>query len=107
MQSYIYLMANNHNTTLYVGVTGNLIKRVWEHKSSVDKRSFTYQYNCYKLVHYEIFVDIRYAIAREKQLKNWKREWKNELVEKGNPCWRDLWEDIAGYPAEDPGSSPG
>ena len=94
-------MANEHNTTLYISVTSNLEKRVWEHKNSVDTGSFTYRYNCNKLVYYEAFGDVRYAIEREKQLKNWKREWKNALVAKDNPDWKDL-SDYAG----DCGSSP-
>jgi len=95
-------MANHHNTVLYIGVTSNLEKRVWEHKHGINKSSFTYQYNCHKLVYYEIFADIRLAITREKQLKNWKREWKNELVKKVNPEWNDLSKLWAG----DCGSSP-
>ncbi|MCL2350470.1 MAG: GIY-YIG nuclease family protein [Defluviitaleaceae bacterium] len=79
MDSYVYFMTNSHNTTLYVGITSNLEKRIFEHKSGLKKNSFTYKYNCSKLVYYEIFADIRLAIEREKQLKNWKREWKNEL----------------------------
>ena len=90
MYSYVYFMTNASNTTLYVGVTSNLEKRVWEHKNSLDKSSFTHRYNCHKLVYYEAFGDIKYAIEREKQLKNWKRGWKNELVDKENPEWNDL-----------------
>ena len=90
MYSFVYFMANAHNTTLYIGVTSDLDKRVWEHKSGVDKGCFTNRYNCHKLVYYEAFGDIKYAIAREKQLKNWKREWKNALVAKENPDWKDL-----------------
>ena len=87
MNSYVYFMANNHNTVLYVGVTNNLERRVWEHKNKVNKKSFTYKCNCHKLVYYEVFANIEYAIVREKQLKNWKREWKNELINKQNPEW--------------------
>ena len=90
MYSFVYLMTNNHNTVLYIGVSSNLEKRIWEHKNDIDKGSFTYKHNCHKLVYYEAFADIRYAIAREKQLKNWKREWKNALVVKDNPNWDDL-----------------
>ena len=90
MYSYVYFMTNSNNTVLYVGVTSNLEKRVWEHKQSIVKSSFTYKYNCHKLVYYEAFGDIRYAIAREKQIKNWKREWKNELITNKNPDWVDL-----------------
>jgi len=85
-------MTNSYNAVLYIGVTSNLEKRVWEHKNSVNKNSFTYKYNCNKLVHYEIFTDIRFAISREKQFKNWKREWKNELISKANSEWNDLSE---------------
>ena len=90
MQSYVYFMTNKHNNVLYIGVSNDLQRRVWEHKNGVDKGSFTYKYNCHKLVYYEIFGDIRYAIEREKQLKNWKRAWKNALVDKENPDWQDL-----------------
>ena len=83
-------MTNTHNNVLYIGITSNLSGRVWEHKNNVDKGSFTYRYNCHKLVYYEAFGDIRYAIAREKQVKNWKREWKNDLVTKKNPEWNEL-----------------
>jgi len=90
MYSYVYFMTNKHNTVLYIGVTSNLPKRVWEHKNGCDKKCFTYKYNCYKIVYYEVFGDIRYAIEREKQLKNWKRDWKDELVNKENPDWLDI-----------------
>jgi len=100
MNSYVYFMTNTHNTVLYTGVTNNLERRIWEHKNGIDKGSFTYKHNCHKLVYYEVFGDIEYAIAREKQLKNWKRAWKNELIVKMNPDWRDL------YPVGDCGSSP-
>jgi len=83
-------MTNLHNNVLYIGVTSNLEKRVWEHKNGSDKYSFTFKYNCNKLVYYEIFGDIKYAIEREKQLKNWKREWKDDLVKKENPHCEDL-----------------
>ena len=92
MYSYIYFMTNIHNTVLYIGVTSSLEKRVLEHKNGIAKGSFTNKHNCHKLVYYETFGDIRYAIAREKQLKNWKREWKNHLIEKENPDWLDLSE---------------
>jgi len=90
MYSYVYVMTNEHHTVLYIGVTSNLEKRVWEHKNSVDRNSFTHRYNCNKLVYYEQFGDIKYAIAREKQLKNWKRAWKNALIAKDNPNWQEI-----------------
>ena len=90
MNSHVYIMANTYNTVLYVGVTSNLAKRVWEHKSGENKDCFTFIYNCHKLVYCEEYSDIRDAIRREKQLKNWKREWKNALVNKVNPSWNEL-----------------
>ncbi len=91
--AYIYFMTNTHNNVLYVGVTNNLARRVAEHKAKVNK-GFTYKYNCDKLVYYETFASIIVAISREKQLKNWKREWKNELINSENPEWKDLSEEI-------------
>ena len=90
MYSYVYFLTNVHNTVLYIGISSNLEQRIWEHKNGLDKGSFTYKHNCHKLVYYEAFADVRYAIAREKQLKNWKREWKNDLINKENPDWKDL-----------------
>ena len=91
--AYIYFMTNTHNNVLNVGVTNNLARRVAEHKAKVNK-GFTYKYNCVKLVYYETFTSIIVAISREKQLKNWKREWKNELINSENSEWKDLSEDI-------------
>ena len=86
---YIYFMTNRTNSVLYIGVTNSLKRRMTEHgegRGSV----FTAKYNCEKLVYYEAFPDIEQAIAREKQLKHFKREWKNQLVESINPGWEDL-----------------
>ena len=88
--AYVYFMTNTNNAVLYVGVTNNLERRVWEHKNHINPNSFTEKYKCHKLVYFEHTNDIRVAIEREKQLKNWKREWKNELIEKQNPEWADL-----------------
>jgi len=93
MQSYIYIMTNKKYGTLYIGVTSNLIKRVYEHKNSFVN-GFTAKYNLKKLVYYEIFEDITEAIKREKQLKKYKRAWKIELIEKINPTWKDLYYDL-------------
>ena len=82
-------MCNAHNNVLYVGVTNDLARRVAEHKAKVIK-GFTHKYNCDKLVYFEEYDLLTDAIAREKQIKNWKREWKNELVSKVNPEWLDL-----------------
>ncbi len=91
---YVYILASKRNGTLYIGVTNNLLNRNFQHKIKENKSSFTAKYNIDKLVHYEIFADIREAVTREKQLKRWKRKWKIELVEKDNPTWRDLFNDL-------------
>jgi len=86
---YVYILTNRKNGVLYVGVTNNLAKRFFEHKEKVTK-SFTEKYNLDKLMHYEIYNDIDSAIKREKQLKNWRRQWKVDLIEEENPKWNDL-----------------
>lgn len=90
---FVYFMANASNSTLYVGVTNNLVRRVIEHKSHCNP-GFTAKYHCTKLVYFEVTDRIVSAIAREKQLKNWTRKWKNELISHSNPDWRDLSADI-------------
>ena len=92
-QYYVYILTNKHNTVLYVGVTNNLIRRVYEHKNKLVP-GFTAKYNLNKLVYYEILPDVRDAIYREKQIKGWRRSKKVELIEKFNPNWRDLYEEI-------------
>ena len=96
MNSYIYLMSNRKDGTLYIGVTSDLIKRVYEHKEGFIE-SFTKKYNLKILVYFESFENIEEAIKREKQLKNWKREWKIELIEKMNKEWNDLYDDLVVY----------
>ena len=92
-QPAVYVMASKPNGTLYIGVTGDLPKRVWEHKNaSVD--GFTRRYGVHRLVYYELYTDMLSAIAREKQMKKWNRAWKLELIEKQNPDWYDLWGEI-------------
>lgn len=90
---YIYIMATGRNGTLYSGVTSNLTKRVWEHKTN-HIRGFTSKYNVKQLVYYEIYTDILEAISREKQIKKWRRSWKLSLIEKRNPQWKDLFSEI-------------
>jgi len=90
---FVYIIASKRNGTLYIGVTSNLVKRVYEHKNKLVE-GFTKKYNVHVLVHYEAIEDINSAIKREKQLKKWKRQWKIELIEKNNPNWRDLYYDI-------------
>ena len=89
-QYYIYILANKRNGTLYIGVTSNLVKRVYEHKNNIVD-GFTKKYSIHKLVYYEITDDIESAIRREKQLKKWNRKWKMNLIEKNNPEWKDLY----------------
>lgn len=86
---YVYIMASKKNGTLYIGVTSDLVKRVYEHKNELID-GFTKKYNVHYLVHYEVTYDIGAALLREKQLKKWKREWKMNLIEKENPGWKDL-----------------
>jgi putative endonuclease len=93
--SYIYILASNRNGTLYVGVTSDLVKRISEHKSKQVK-GFSKKYNVTTLVYYEVHAGIEEAIIREKAIKAWKRKWKLELIEKNNPQWKDLYEEICG-----------
>ena len=92
-QYYVYILFNKKNGTLYTGVTYDLIKRVWQHKNKVVE-GFTQKYSVDKLGYYEIFGDIKLAIAREKQLKGGNRKTKLELIETNNPEWNDLYYDI-------------
>jgi len=92
-QFYVYILANKRNGTLYLGVTSDLVKRVWQHKNNLTE-GFTKKYGIKKLVYYEVYQDIVNAIEREKQLKKWKRVWKLELIEEKNAEWRDLYVDI-------------
>ena len=92
MQYYVYMLTNWKNNVLYIGVTNNLSRRLYEHQNHMVP-GFTDRYNVCKLVYYEACGDVRSAIAREKELKAWRREKKNALVEKNNPEWRDLSED--------------
>jgi putative endonuclease len=91
---YVYILASKRNGTLYVGVTNSLFARSFQHKLKQDPKSFTAKYNIDKLVYHEIYKYIDEAIAREKELKKWKRGWKINLIEKDNPTWRDLFHDM-------------
>ncbi|OGS98152.1 MAG: GIY-YIG nuclease [Gallionellales bacterium RIFCSPLOWO2_12_FULL_59_22] len=92
-QPCVYMLASQRNGTLYVGVTSDLVKRIWEHKNdTID--GFTKEYGVHVLVYYELHGDMLAAITREKQIKKWNRAWKIELIESANPEWRDLWEEI-------------
>ena len=90
----VYIMTNEYNTTLYVGVTADLPGRVMEHKEKVYPNSFTARYNLTKLVYYEAFHSIEEAIAREKQMKAGSRRKKEELIKALNPTWKDLYDEI-------------
>ncbi len=92
-QPSVYMLASQRNGTLYIGVTSDLIKRVWEHKQD-SVEGFTKKYGVHDLVWYEQHEDILAEIAREKTLKEWKRAWKLELIEKMNPELKDLYEDL-------------
>ena len=92
-QPCVYILASRWNGTLYVGVTSDLVKRVWEHKHDVVP-GFTSRYRIHDLVWYEQHATMESAIAREKAIKEWKRGWKVELIEKNNPKWLDLYPDI-------------
>jgi putative endonuclease len=90
---YIYIMTNKYNRVLYTGVTNDLKRRVWEHKEKLVE-GFTKRYNVTKLVYYEVFNDIREAIAREKQMKAGPRQKKIDLVNVSNGEWRDLYDEL-------------
>jgi len=100
---YIYILASKRNGTLYIGVTNDLIRRVFEHKNNFVK-GFTKKYNVKRLVYFEEYKDIRDALAREKRLKKWKRKWEIALIEEKNPEWDDLYEKwIPEHPVLDTG----
>ena len=92
-QSYVYILTNKYNKVLYIGVTADLRKRIWEHREKLVD-GFTKRYNVTKLVYYEMFSDIRDAIAREKQIKAGSRQKKIDLIIRMNPEWRDLYDDL-------------
>ncbi|TSC62467.1 MAG: putative endonuclease [Parcubacteria group bacterium Gr01-1014_48] len=91
---YVYILASRRNGTLYIGVTNNLARRIWEHQQSLIE-GFTKKYHVNHLVYYEATNDINSALQREKQLKKWNRKWKLELIEKVNSEWKDL---TTGFP---------
>ncbi len=89
-QPAVYILASKRNGTLYIGVTSDLVKRIWEHKNDMVE-GFTERYCVHRLVWYELHETMRSAIEREKRLKEWKRAWKLELIESNNPGWQDLY----------------
>ena len=93
MSSFVYILASRHMGTLYVGVTNDIVRRVQEHKN--DKIiGFTSQYGVHTLVWYGCFENISEAIAYEKRIKKWRRDWKVDLIEKNNPLWNDLYAEL-------------
>lgn len=92
-QPAVYILASKRNGTLYIGVTSDLVKRIWEHKNNIVE-GFTKRYDVHQLVWYEIHESMESAIEREKLLKEWKRKWKLALIEKINPSWQDLYNTI-------------
>jgi len=93
---YVYILASKQNGTLYVGITNDIIKRVFQHKND-EVEGFTAKYKIHRLVWYESCLAVREAIAKEKQLKKWNRKWKLALIEKSNPQWRDLYNEVTGF----------
>ncbi len=89
----VYILASRPGGALYLGVTSNLVQRVWQHKSSAAE-GFSHRYNIARLVWYEQHENMESAIRREKAIKRWNRAWKARLIEESNPSWRDLYEDI-------------
>ncbi len=90
---YVYILASKTNSVLYIGVTNDLKRRIYEHKSKLNK-GFTFKYNVDRLVYYEHFVSINDAIKREKRMKKWNRKWKNDLITEFNPEWKDLYDTL-------------
>jgi putative endonuclease len=97
----VYLLASERNGTLYLGVTSNLVQRIWQHREGVAE-GFTSRYGVKTLVWYEQHESMENAILREKAIKKWRRAWKLELIEKENPTWKDLWPDIVGLAENTP-----
>jgi len=93
MQPAIYILASKKDGILYIGVTSNLVQRIWQHQQNLVA-GFTKKYNVHRLVYFELHSTMEHAISREKQLKNWNRDWKIALVIKNNPNWDDLYPSI-------------
>ncbi len=92
-QYYVYILASKRNGTLYIGMTSDLVKRVWQHKNDMVD-GFTKTYQVKQLVYFEVHQHVEEAIKREKQIKNWNRKWKLGLIEENNPNWGDLYDTI-------------
>lgn len=94
MEYYVYIMSSTSNYAIYTGVTNNLVRRVYEHRTGADPDGFTTKYAVKKLVYYESTHDVLSAIEREKQIKSWSRKKKNTLIAGINPAWRDLYPEL-------------
>ena len=92
-QPCVYILASQRNGTLYIGVTSDLVRRIWQHREGLAE-GFSKDYGCHSLVWYEQHEEMSAAILREKQMKKWNRAWKIALIEKDNPNWRDRWPEI-------------
>ena len=92
-QPAVYILASKRNGTLYIGVTSDLVKRIWQHKKNMIE-GFTKRYSVHQFVWYELHENMQSAIEREKRMKEWKRKWKMELIESMNPNWQDLYHTI-------------
>ena len=93
MAFYVYIVASQRNGTIYVGMTDDLARRIWEHRSKA-LGGFTAKYGCDRLVWYEVHESRLTAFTRERRIKNWRRSWKLMLIEEGNPTWADLYETL-------------
>ena len=93
-RGYVYILTTKNHRVLYIGVTSDLYSRVYQHRNHTYKDSFTDRYNVEKLVYYEDFSQIENAIAREKEIKKWRKEKKLQLIHEKNPAWNDLWEEV-------------
>ena len=91
--AYVYIMSNKGRTTFYIGVTNNLWRRIYEHNNGIGSK-FVQKYKLFDLIYFEYFTDLKHAIMREKQLKNWHREWKINLIKELNPGLKDFKKDL-------------
>ena len=96
-EPFVYILASGYRGTLYTGATSDLPKRIWQHRNG-ETKGFTSEHAVFRLVHHEAFATMNEAIAREKQIKNWRRQWKINLIEETNPNWRDLASDFGFAP---------
>ena len=94
-QYYVYILSSAKYGTLYIGITSDLVKRVYEHKKNLAD-GFTKKYRVHQLMYYEVHEDVHEAILREKQIKKWRRDWKINLIERDNPHWIDLYDELNG-----------